>query len=87
MATKKSWRPASKITAEQMAAAAEAFVMATSTRFEYYKASDGWRWRLIAGNNRTVASGEGYGRRTDCLKAIALVQSSSDAMVREVGSE
>ena len=34
-----------------------------------------WRWRLRAGNNRTIAtSGESYINYADCLRGIELVQ-------------
>lgn len=54
--------------------------------FEYYRESKGlidasrsstqgrWRWRLVAGNNETVASGEGYHNKADCLHAIDLLK-------------
>jgi len=33
-----------------------------------------YRWRLIAGNGRTLAdSGEGYVHKADCLHAINLI--------------
>lgn len=46
-------------------------------RFEIYKDKDGeWRWRLIAKNNRTVAvSGEGFRRKGQAVKSIALLRS------------
>lgn len=34
---------------------------APGARFEIYEAADEWRWRLVAANNETVASGEGFG--------------------------
>ena len=44
-----------------------------------------WRWRLVAANNRIVASSdEGYHNKSDCLHAISLVKSSNVAPVREV---
>jgi uncharacterized protein len=43
------------------------FYVYLDTRGEY-------RWRLIAGNGRTLAdSGEGYVRKADCLHAINLI--------------
>lgn len=43
------------------------FYVYLDTRREY-------RWRLIAGNGRTLAdSGEGYVRKADCLHAINLI--------------
>ena len=43
-----------------------------------------WRWRLRAANGRTIAdSGEGYANKHDCLAAISLVKTSSDAPIHE----
>lgn len=40
-----------------------------------YQAKDGWRWRLVAANGRTVAEGgEAYTRLRDLGRAIAMVQ-------------
>lgn len=57
-------------------------------RYEYYRDVAGqWRWRLRAANQRILAnSGEGYRNKQDCLDAIALVKSSSNAPVIEVPS-
>ncbi|MET1067388.1 DUF1508 domain-containing protein [Pseudomonas prosekii] len=49
--------------------------------FEIYRQSKGtsntgkgqWRWRLRAGNNETVASGESYVNKADCLHVIKLI--------------
>jgi uncharacterized protein len=84
MTNKKSWRPANKITAEQIVEAAETFVKATSLRFEWYKAGREYRWRLKGANNEIVASGESYKTKRACLAAVALVQSSAQASVEEV---
>jgi len=45
-------------------------------RFWVYQDKAGeWRWRLVAGNGKTVCdSGEGYGRRADCVYAVERVQ-------------
>jgi uncharacterized protein YegP (UPF0339 family) len=53
--------------------------------YNIYKDSAGqWRWRLYAANNKIIAnSGEGYFNKADCLSAIALVKSSTNAPVRE----
>lgn len=50
-------------------------------RFELYRQADGdWRWRLRATNGNVVAdSAEGYRRREDCERGVALVKSSADA--------
>lgn len=43
-----------------------------------------WRWRLVARNGRSIAiSGEAYHNKVDCLHAISLVKSSSNAPVYE----
>jgi len=34
----------------------------------YQDVTGDWRWRLVAGNGRTVASGEGYRNRGDLLR-------------------
>ncbi len=37
-----------------------------------------WRWRLLARNHRIVAdSGERYGRRGDCVRALRRVRGRS----------
>lgn len=50
-------------------------------RFELHKDAGGdWRWRLRATNGEIVAdSAEGYRRREDCERGIALVKSSAGA--------
>jgi uncharacterized protein YegP (UPF0339 family) len=52
--------------------------------YEIYKDNTGeWRWRLVAANNRIIAtSGEGYANRNDCISAIELVKTSQDAPVK-----
>jgi len=42
-------------------------------RFQVYKAADGWRWRLLAGNNKVIASGEAHTRERDAKRAAANV--------------
>lgn len=54
----------------------------------YRDAQNQWRWRLVAGNNRIIAtSGEGYYNESDCLAAINLVKGSSVAQARGAGDE
>lgn len=36
-----------------------------------------WRWRLKGDNGETVASGESYVNRQDCLHAIRLIRSTT----------
>lgn len=56
-------------------------------KYNIYKDTAGeWRWRLRAGNNEIIASGEGYQNKVDCLHAIDLVKSSKDAPVEETTS-
>ena len=38
-------------------------------RIVIYQARDGWRWRLIAANNRIIATGEAHTRRADAVRA------------------
>lgn len=46
--------------------------------FHVYRDSlNQWRWRLVAGNNRVVASGEGYLNKADCLHAVALLKGTN----------
>lgn len=54
--------------------------------FEIYKQGTGWRFRLKGGNGEIVASGsEAYSRKSDALRAVALVVSTTAATpVREV---
>ncbi len=50
----------------------------------YRDRANEWRWRLKAANHEPIAdSGEGYHNKSDCLAAIELVKSSSDAPVHE----
>ncbi len=40
-------------------------------RFVVYEAADGYRWRLLAANNRLIAeSGEAYTRERDAWRAV-----------------
>lgn len=50
-------------------------VRKSGTHFEVYEASDGWRFRLRAGNGEPIASGEAYKNRRDAIHAIALIES------------
>ena len=50
----------------------------------YRDVSGYWRWRLKASNGRIIAdSGESYYNKSDCMQAITLVKSSSNAPVYE----
>lgn len=49
-------------------------------RFELYRTSGEWRWRLRTTNGNIVAdSSEGYKRREDCERGIEIVKSSTAA--------
>ena len=54
-------------------------------KYTIYKDNVGeWRWRLQAGNNEIIASGEGYHNKSDCLHAIDIVKDSKNAPVHEI---
>jgi uncharacterized protein YegP (UPF0339 family) len=41
----------------------------------YLDQKNQWRWRLMAGNHRTIAdSGEGYQNQRDCETAVDLIR-------------
>ena len=43
-------------------------------RFDVYQDVEGyWRWRLLAGNNKLIASGEAHTRERDARRAAAKV--------------
>ncbi|MDP1980567.1 DUF1508 domain-containing protein [Undibacterium sp.] len=45
-----------------------------------------WRWRLKAANHETIASGESYYYKADCLHAIDLVKSTNaNTPVKDLG--
>ena len=54
--------------------------------FEIYRQNRGtpqtgkgqWRWRLRAGNNETIASGEAYVNKADCVHAISLIKGTQE---------
>ena len=61
--------------------------------FEIYRQTRGtartgqgqWRWRLRAGNHETIASGESYINKADCLHAISLIKETQDQTpIREI---
>jgi len=40
-------------------------------QFQYYEGKDGWRWRLVAGNSQTIATGgEAYSSKQAVLDGI-----------------
>ncbi|GJE72864.1 YegP family protein [Methylorubrum podarium] len=52
-------------------------------RYELYRDAGGqWRWRLRVQNGNVIAdSSEGYMRREDCERGIALVKNSGEASI------
>lgn len=52
-------------------------------KFELYRDNRGeWRWRLVAGNGKIIAtSGEGYQNKSDCLHTVGLVQDCALAQI------
>ena len=55
-------------------------------RFQIYKAKDGWRWRLLAANGRTLASGEAFTRKADAERAVeTMVQAVAQVVVAQQG--
>lgn len=54
----------------------------SASRFEVYRARDGWRWRLKAANNRVIATGEAHTRRHDAERAVQTVKETVWAVVR-----
>lgn len=57
-------------------------------RFKVYRSGfirRGWRWRLLANNNRILAdSGEAYQNKGDCLNAIQLIREGAENAPVEV---
>ena len=50
-------------------------------RYEKYR-SDGWRWRLVATNGRTISvSSEAYVSESDCDRSIEINKASHSAPV------
>ena len=55
----------------------------SAREYQKYMATDGWRWRLLANNNRIVAdSGEAYVNEGDCDRGIEIVKGSGSTPVR-----
>jgi uncharacterized protein YegP (UPF0339 family) len=48
--------------------------VARKPKFVVRKARDGYRWRLVAGNGRIVATGEAHTAEGDALRAIDTVR-------------
>lgn len=56
--------------------------MKRAPRFHVYRARDGWRWRLLAGNNRIIATGESHTRRGDAERATRTVRAAIHLLTR-----
>jgi len=57
-----------------LAAPAALAAQGSGLKFQIYKVSGGFRWRLRAGNNQVLAtSGEAYKAKADCRHGIELV--------------
>jgi uncharacterized protein YegP (UPF0339 family) len=50
---------------------------------EFYKAADGWRWRLRASNGRIVAQGEAHTSERDARRAFKTMAVAAAALARE----
>ncbi len=49
--------------------------MRRTAKFEIYRDAGGdYRWRFRADNNKVVASGEGYGSKDDCVRAVGPIK-------------
>ncbi len=48
------------------------------SKYEIWRSdkNDQWYWHFKAGNGETIASGQAYASRANCIKAIALLQRS-----------
>ncbi|MBD9589821.1 DUF1508 domain-containing protein [Pseudomonas sp. PDM03] len=54
------------------------FEIYRQTRVTPHTGKGQWRWRLRAGNNETIASGEAYVNKADCVHAISLIKGTQD---------
>lgn len=78
----KQGQPGDAQPAEHPSATAPAEV--EPVRVRIFHAADGWRWQVLARNNRLVAeSGEAYTRRRDCVKAYERVMVDAPLTVDE----
>ncbi len=56
-------------------------------KFEIYASSNGWRWRLKAGNGEVVATGEEYASKDGAVRGCeAVARAAADAEIVEVVS-
>lgn len=49
--------------------------------YSWWQTRTGWRFHFRAANGKVIASGQGYSRRIDMMKAIKLLQGSAGAKV------
>ena len=45
-------------------------------KFIVYKSTTGWRWRLVSGNRKVMASGEGYATKANAKRACKRMQTN-----------
>lgn len=48
-------------------------------KFELYKSSGKFRWRLVAANGEIIAQGQGYASKQKALQAVDLIRTCTDA--------
>ena len=48
-------------------------------RFQVFRRSGHWRWRLVAVNGRVVAESGSYRNRADCVSGVEIVKNLSTA--------
>ncbi len=59
------------------------------SKYEIWKSKNNsqWYWHFKAGNGETVAGGEGYQNKQDCLHAIYLLQASKECKIYNLTPE
>lgn len=53
-------------------------------KFIVWKAKDGWRWRLVSGNKKITASGEGYVSKYNAVRACKRIRQEANRAPIEV---
>lgn len=57
-------------------------------RFDIYKGKKGWHWRLIGGNGKIVATGEGHPTKAKAERAaLRLEELAIQATARHLGNK
>ena len=57
-------------------------------KFEIYKGRNGkWFWRLKAKNHETIANGQGYRQKADCLHVIRLIKRTTKGDIVDLVEE